>query len=131
MADQESTQQVDAESDETTLHEQKDQQKDQQVDGGGSDPTDYQPSSDLPEPAVEPPAPPPGGPDAIVGVGGAAGNGPSLPADPDPERNPATDDELPSEVEAGEDTDTKATKETPDESPGTGAGVEPEQESPA
>ena len=76
-----------------------------------------------PNGGVEPPPPPPGGPDAIAGVGGTAGNGPALPADPDPELNPATDDELPPEVEEGEDTGTQATKG--DAEPG------PEQESPA
>lgn len=132
MTEQESAQEVDAESDETTLHEEGDEQaddekgeqKDEGKDGdGGSDPTDYQPTSDLPEPVVEPAAPPPGGPDAIVGVGGAAGNGPSLPADPDPEKNPETDNELPAETTEPDDTDTEATKGDD--------GTEPEEESPA
>ena len=83
-----------------------------------------------PEPRTEPPEPPPGGPNAISGVGGAAATGGAaqpLPRDLDPDRNPSTDDVMPedleAEVQSGEDTDTQATRGE--------AEPRPEEESPA
>jgi|GEM_PF-6884656 len=61
-----------------------------------------------PEPVAEPPAPPPGGPHAVPGVGGE-GAYTSIPRDPDPNLNPETD-EIPIETKEREDTDTEATK---------------------
>ncbi|HWJ09581.1 MAG TPA: hypothetical protein VNS46_09420 [Nocardioides sp.] len=75
-----------------------------------------------PKPFAEPPAPPPGGPNAIEGVGGDGAYS-TEPHDPDPLLNPATDDELPPETLSGEDTDTAATRGDPD--------VPPAEESPA
>lgn len=75
-----------------------------------------------PEPSKEPQAPPPGGPNAIEGVGGDGAYS-TEPRDPDPLRNPATDDELPAETLSDEDTDTAATRGDPE--------VAPEDESPA
>ncbi|GAA4089505.1 hypothetical protein ACFFOS_25895 [Nocardioides kongjuensis] len=75
-----------------------------------------------PKPVAEPPAPPPGGPHRIEGVGGDGAYS-TEPRDPDPWLNPATDDELPAETLTPEDTDTEATQGNPD--------VPPETESPA
>lgn len=75
-----------------------------------------------PEPATEPPEPPPGGPNRIEGVGGDGAYS-TEPRDLDPRHNPATGRELPAETLSGEDTDTEATKGHPE--------VPPEQESPA
>lgn len=83
-----------------------------------------------PQPKIEPPQPPPGGPNAIGGVGGdgaaTSGDHP-LPRDLDPSVKPATDEDVPKaveeELEEGEDTDTQATKGE--------AGPRPEHESPA
>ena len=75
-----------------------------------------------PKPVAEPPAPPPGGPHRIEGVGGDGAYS-TEPRDPSPWRNPATDDELPAETVTPEDTDTEATKGNPE--------VPPETESPA
>ncbi len=74
---------------------------------------------------VEPPEPPPGGPNAIPGVGGpgVAAVGIPLPRDPNPRANPATEHEVPAEIETGENTDTQATKGE--------AEPRPDQESPA
>lgn len=66
-----------------------------------------------PKPRVEPPAPPPGGPHAVPGVGGEGAYSTAA-RDPDPRHNPATDHELPAETTQGEDTDTAATRATPD-----------------
>lgn len=74
-----------------------------------------------PEPVAEPQAPPPGGPNAIEGVGGDGAYS-TEPHDPDPRENPATD-EIPVEALEGEDTDTEATKGNDD--------VPPTEESPA
>jgi hypothetical protein len=74
-----------------------------------------------PKPVAEPQAPPPGGPNAMRGVGGD-GAYTTEPHDPDPMSNPATD-ELPIEALEGEDTETEATKGNDD--------VEPTEESPA
>lgn len=76
----------------------------------------------LPEPKTEPQAPPPGGPNAVPGVGGDGAYS-TEPRDPNPNHNPATDEELPEEAKQGEDTDTEATRGNP--SP------DPEEESPA
>lgn len=75
-----------------------------------------------PDPVIEPPEPPPGGPHRIEGVGGD-GVTSTEPHDLDPRHNPATDHELPAETLTGEDTDTEATKGNPE--------VPPERESPA
>ncbi|RHW23291.1 hypothetical protein D0Z08_30595 [Nocardioides immobilis] len=61
-----------------------------------------------PEPKAEPPAPPPGGANAVPGVGGE-GSYTNVPRDPDPDLNPETD-ELPVETKQPDDTDTEATK---------------------
>lgn len=74
-----------------------------------------------PEPTAETPAPSPGGPDAIEGVGGDGATS-REPRDPDPRLNPATDD-LPADTLELEETDTEATKGNPE--------VKPEDESPA
>lgn len=74
-----------------------------------------------PVPTAEPQAPPPGGPNGLEGVGGDGAYTREA-RDPDPERNPQTDD-LPEETVAPEDTDTEATKGNPE--------VPPEAESPA
>lgn len=69
-------------------------------------------SSELPpqpDPTTEPQAPPPGGANAVPGVGGEGAYS-TEPRDPDPRANPATDDELPAETLEGEDTETAATK---------------------
>ena len=87
------------------------------------DPEAYTPTTDLPEPKVEPPDPPPGGPHAVPGVGGDGAYS-AVGRDPDPERNPSTDHELPAETTEPEDTDTEATKDEEAE-------VEPAEESPA
>lgn len=78
--------------------------------------------SPAPTPVAEPPAPPPGGQHRIEGVGGDGAYS-TVPRDPRPADNPATDDELPAETVTPEDTDTEATKGNPE--------VPPEQESPA
>lgn len=83
---------------------------------GGTGSTDVPPR---PEPRIEPPQPPPGGVDAVVEVEYEPGL--AVP-DPDPEKNPSTDD-VPAETKQGEDTDTKATRGEAQE--------RPEQESPA
>jgi len=75
-----------------------------------------------PTPVAESPAPPPGGPHRIEGVGGDGAYSREA-RDPDPAANPATDDELPAETTTPEDTDTEATRGAPD--------VPPERESPA
>ncbi|TNM46128.1 hypothetical protein FHP29_04190 [Nocardioides albidus] len=75
-----------------------------------------------PTPVAESPAPPPGGPHRIEGVGGD-GAYTTEGRDPQPSENPATDDELPAETTTPEDTDTEATKGNPE--------VPPDQESPA
>ncbi|WP_435768305.1 hypothetical protein [Nocardioides sp. SYSU DS0651] len=75
-----------------------------------------------PEPTAEPQAPPPGGPHAVPGVGGEGAYSTAA-RDLDPDRNPATDHELPQEAKEPEDTDTEATK--------GGDGVDPADESPA
>ncbi len=62
-----------------------------------------------PTPTAEPQAPPPGGANAVPGVGGEGAYS-AEPHDPNPRFNPATDDELPPETLEGEDTDTAATK---------------------
>ncbi len=74
-----------------------------------------------PEPVAESPAPSPGGPNRVEGVGGDGAYS-TEPHDPSPWRNPATDD-LPAETVTPEDTDTEATKGNPE--------VPPEVESPA
>lgn len=74
-----------------------------------------------PEPTAEPQAPPPGGPNALEGVGGDGAYSTEA-RDPDPRENPATDD-LPADTLELEETDTEATKGNPD--------VPPEAESPA
>jgi hypothetical protein len=64
-----------------------------------------------PTPTAEPQAPPPGGANAVPGVGG---EGPytRVPRDLDPNLNPATDDQqLPEETYQPDDTDTEATKD--------------------
>lgn len=61
-----------------------------------------------PVPTSEPPAPPPGGPNAVPGVGGE-GSYTNIPRDPDPRLNPETD-RLPAETTEPEDTETEATK---------------------
>ena len=64
-----------------------------------------------PKPTAEPQAPPPGGANAVPGVGG---EGPytRVPRDLDPNLNPATDDQqLPDETYQPDDTDTEATKD--------------------
>jgi hypothetical protein len=71
--------------------------------------------SPQPEPTIEPPEPPPGGPDAIDPVDEA------LPADLDPDLNASAPD-VP-ELRTGEDTSTEATKD--------GEDVDPEDEAPA
>lgn len=75
-----------------------------------------------PKPVAEPQAPPPGGPNALEGVGGD-GAYTTEPHDPDPKDNPATEGELPTETLEGEDTETEATQGKPD--------VAPTEESPA
>ncbi|MCR1786434.1 hypothetical protein KVF89_28125 [Nocardioides carbamazepini] len=75
-----------------------------------------------PTPVAEPPAPPPGGPNRIEGVGGDGAYS-TEPRDPLPWNNPATDDELPAETVTPEDTETEATRGNPE--------VPPERESPA
>lgn len=74
-----------------------------------------------PEPTAEPQAPPPGGPNGLEGVGGDGAYTTDA-RDPDPHKNPATE-ELPADTLELEDTDTEATKGNPD--------VKPEDESPA
>lgn len=64
-----------------------------------------------PKPTAEPQAPPPGGANAVPGVGG---EGPytRVPRDLDPNFNPATDDQqLPEETYEPDDTETEATKD--------------------
>lgn len=77
---------------------------------GSTDPEQYRPTTKLPEPKAEPPDPPPGGPHAVPGVGGDGAYS-TLGRDPDPSRNPATDNELPAETTEPDDTDTEATQE--------------------
>ena len=77
-----------------------------------------------PEPKIEPGEPNPGGADALPE------DGDSVPADLDPDANPAVQespDPLKRVLEEGEETDTRAT-ESPD---GEGDEVDPEDESPA
>ena len=83
---------------------------------GGKDPEDYQPTTDLPEARAEEPDPPPGGPHAVPGVGGD-GAYTGIAHDPDPRKNPETDNELPEETTEPEDTDTEATKGEDETSP--------------
>lgn len=81
-----------------------------------------------PEAQIEPGEPNPGGADAQPdsdGVDGEATDGDVLPADPDPDLNPAAS-ATPEETKTGEDTDTEATKS--DEG---SEDVPPEEESPA
>ncbi|NYI99906.1 hypothetical protein HNR19_000605 [Nocardioides thalensis] len=79
-----------------------------------------------PTPTVEPPQPPPGGPNAIGGVGGdgaaTAGDHP-LPRDLVPATEPPVPDDVQEELEETEDTDTQATKGE--------AEPRPDEESPA
>lgn len=82
-----------------------------------------QPLPPQPTPKAEPQAPPPGGPNALEGVGGDGAYS-TEPHDPNPLLNPATDDELPAETLSGEDTDTAATRGEEDE-------VDSTEESPA
>ena len=89
------------------------------------------PDADLgpkPEAQIEPGEPNPGGVDATPnsdGVDGETATSTPVPADLDPDDNPAVDDALPDEMKQGEDTSTEATKE------GDGEDVSPEEESPA
>ncbi len=61
-----------------------------------------------PEPTAEPPAPSPGGPHAVPGVGGDGATS-RVPRDADPRLNPETN-EVPEETTETEDTETEATK---------------------
>jgi hypothetical protein len=94
------------------------------------------PDADLgpkPDPEIEPGEPKPGGVDAIPhgdGVDGETAEPHPIPADLDPEDNPAVEDALPDEVKQGEDTSTKATEESTDEN-NTGAADEADREDPA
>ena len=75
---------------------------------------------DMPEPAIEPREPNPGGVDA------QPEDADTIPADLDPELNPAVED-TPDPLKEGEDTDTEATKAGNDTEAGD---VPPEAESP-
>lgn len=72
----------------------------------------------MPDPATEPGEPNPGGVDARPEVET------NIPADLDPQDNPATEDQ-PDELQEGEDTTTEATQES------NSGDVAPEDESPA
>jgi len=72
---------------------------------------------EMPEPQIEPGEPNPGGADALPDDDVA------LAADLDPEKNAATEPDVPEILKEGEDTDTEATKDGDD--------VPPEEESPA
>lgn len=75
------------------------------------------PDADLgpkPDAHIEPGEPNPGGVDASPasdGVDGESAAASPLPADLDPEDNPAVDDAMPDEVKEGEDTSTEATED--------------------
>lgn len=75
---------------------------------------------DMPEPTIEPGEPNPGGVDALPD------DDTGIPADLDPEDDPATED-APDEVKEGEDTDTAATRGDADEA----GEVSSEDEAPA
>ena len=89
-----------------------------------SNPTQTGDLGELPEPQIEPSEPNPGGADALPE------DDDSVPADLDPETNPAVEespDQLKKVLEEGEDTDTEATKSDD----GSDEDVEPHEESPA
>ncbi|MCD4527085.1 hypothetical protein [Nocardioides sp. cx-173] len=92
------------------------------------------PDADLgpkPDPEIEPGEPNPGGVDAIDhgdGVDGESADGDPVPADLDPQDNPATQGE-PDEVQEDEDTSTKATQQMSDED-NTGGADEADRENP-
>ena len=72
---------------------------------------------EMPDASIEPREPNPGGADALPQEDDVE------PADLDPDKNPAVEDEAPGVLKEGEDTDTEATKD--------GEDVPPEKESPA
>ena len=72
---------------------------------------------EMPDASIEPREPNPGGADALPQEDDVE------PADLDPDKNPAVEDEAPDVLKEGEDTDTEATKD--------GEDVPPEKESPA
>lgn len=75
---------------------------------------------EMPDAEIEPREPNPGGADALPQEEAVT------PADLDPEKNPAVEDEAPDVLKEGEDTDTEATKD------GGDSGDEPDvEESPA
>lgn len=64
-----------------------------------------------PDPQAEPGEPNPGGADAVHSASAdGVERSDAVPADLDPNRNPAVEDVMPDEVFKGEDTETKATK---------------------
>ena len=80
---------------------------------------------EMPEPQIEPREPNPGGADAMPMEDVVE------PADLDPDKNPATaEEEVPDVLKEGEDTETEATKDDADGTPGEDE-VDPEDESPA
>lgn len=74
---------------------------------------------EMPDAEIEPREPNPGGADALPQEKAVT------PADLDPEKNPAVEDEAPAVLKEGEDTDTEATKDGGDD-----RDVAPEEESP-
>jgi hypothetical protein len=74
---------------------------------------------EMPDAKIEPGEPNPGGADALPEEDDGV-----VPADLDPEKNPAVEAEAPEVLKEGEDTDTEATKDDGDD-------VSPEDESPA
>ncbi len=88
---------------------------------------------DQPDPVIEPGEPNPGGVDATVdsdGVDTETSDGDPILRDLDPDSNPAVEDALPDEMKRSEDTDTKATKKTGEESGSDDEG-DSDEESPA
>jgi hypothetical protein len=75
---------------------------------------------EMPAAEIEPREPNPGGADALPQEDDVE------PADLDPEKNPAVEDEVPDVLKEGEDTDTEATKDDEDSQD-----VGPQEESPA
>ncbi len=87
-----------------------------------------------PDASIEPGEPNPGGADAVhrASADGVESTD-AIPADLDPDSNPAVDDALPEEARQGEDTDTKASAKDAEDESGEGDedGIDPETESPA
>jgi hypothetical protein len=75
---------------------------------------------EMPDATIEPREPNPGGADALPQEDEVE------PADLDPDKNPAVEEQAPAVLKEGEDTDTEATKD--DEG---SADIDPEDESPA